>query len=104
VTDFILAYLDRDLSLSALSQEVGFSPYHFARLFRRTTGESPHQFVLRQRIDQAQRLLREGELPLASIALACGFANQGHLTLAFKRLLGVTPAAYRRLHIGRARL
>ncbi len=96
VTDFILAHLAQDLSLSALAQQIGFSPYHFARLFRQTTGESPHQFVLRQRIERAQQLLKEGNLSLAHIALESGFANQGHLTQAFKRHLGLTPAAYRR--------
>jgi AraC family transcriptional regulator len=51
--------------------------------------------VLRLRSEQAQRLLKETDLPLAQIALECGFANQSHLTLVFKRLFGVTPRAYR---------
>jgi len=95
VTDFILAHLNQDLSLSALAQQVGFSPYHFARLFRQTTGESPHQYVLRQRIEQAQRLLQEKDMPLAHIAIESGFANQSHLTRVFKQHLGQTPRAYR---------
>jgi AraC family transcriptional regulator len=95
VRDFVLAHLEQDLSLTILAQQVGFSPYHFARLFRRATGESPHQFVLGQRIERAQSLLRETELPLAQVALASGFAHQSHLTQAFKRSLGVTPAVYR---------
>jgi AraC family transcriptional regulator len=95
VTDFILAHLSQDLSLDALAQQIGFSPYHFARLFRQTTGESPHQFVLRLRIERAQRLLKETDIPLAHVALECGFANQSHLSLAFKRHLGLTPRAYR---------
>lgn len=95
VTDFILAHLGQDLSLDMLALQIGFSAYHFARLFRQTTGESPHQFVLRLRSEQAQRLLKETNEPLAQIALACGFANQSHLTLVFKRLFGVTPRAYR---------
>jgi AraC family transcriptional regulator len=96
VTDFILAHLDQELSLPVLAQQAGFSPYHFARLFRRTTGESPHQFVLRQRIEHAKHLLKEGDLPLAHVALESGFANQGHLTRVFKQHLGLTPAAYRK--------
>lgn len=95
VTDFVRAHLNQDLSLAALALQIGFSPYHFARLFRRTTGESPHQFVLSQRIERAKHLLREADLPLAQIALASGFANQSHLTQTFKRSLGITPAAYR---------
>ncbi len=96
VTDFVLADLRQDLSLEALAAQVGFSPYHFARLFRRTSGESPHQFVLRQRLERAQHLLRATNAPLAYIALESGFASQSHLTHAFKRLLGLTPKAYRR--------
>jgi len=95
VTDFMLAHLSQDLSLDMLAQQIGFSAYHFARLFRQTTGESPHQFVLRLRSEQAQRLLKETNEPLAQIALECGFANQSHLTLVFKRLFGVTPRTYR---------
>ena len=95
VTDFMLAHLSQDLSLDMLAQQIGFSTYHFARVFRQTTGESPHQFVLRLRSEQAQRLLKETDIPLAQIALECGFANQSHLTLVFKRLFGVTPRAYR---------
>ncbi len=96
VADFILAHLNQDLSLSMLAQQAGFSPYHFARLFRQTTGESPHQFVLRQRIERAKYLLKEADLPLVHIALESGFANQSHLNRAFKRHLGFTPAAYRK--------
>ncbi len=95
VMDFTLASLKQDLSLAVLAQQTGFSAYHFARLFRQTTGESPHQFVLRQRIEQAQRLLKETDAPLTYIALECGFANQSHLTLVFKRHIGITPRAYR---------
>ena len=95
VTDFISANLGRDLSLRALAEQVGFSPYHFARLFRQTTGESPHQFVLHQRIEKAKYMLRATNAPLAHIALESGFADQSHLTRSFERRLGLTPKAYR---------
>jgi AraC family transcriptional regulator len=95
VVDFIQAHLDQDLSLDALAQQTGFSPYHFARIFRQTIGESPHQFVLRQRIMRAQRLLAENEMPLAQVAIESGFASQSHLTQTFKRYLGATPRAFR---------
>lgn len=99
VTDFILAHLGQELSLEALAQQIGFSPYYFARLFRQTTGESPHQFVLRHRLTQAQRLLKETGMPLTQLALEAGFANQSHLTQVFKRHLGLTPRAFRQDHI-----
>jgi AraC family transcriptional regulator len=95
LTSFILDHLNQNLSLETLAQQIGFSPYHFARLFRQTTGESPHQFVLRQRLEVAQRLLKETDLPLTQVALGVGIPNQSHFTQAFKRHLGMTPLIYR---------
>lgn len=95
VQDFMLAHLGKDLSLETLAQQIGFSPYHFARLFRKATGASPHQFVLRKRIERAQWLLQGSDMTLADIAGACGFADQSHMTQVFKRALGLTPHAYR---------
>jgi AraC family transcriptional regulator len=96
VVDFMRAHLAEDLSLDALAQQAGYSAYYFARLFHQTVGESPHQFVLRQRIGQAQRLLKETDMPLAQIAVETGFAGQSHLTGVFKQHFGLTPRAYRR--------
>jgi AraC family transcriptional regulator len=95
VTDFVLQHLSQELSLEALARQIGFSAYHFARLFRETTGETPHQFVMRQRIKRAQHLLKWSHESLAQIALESGFANQSHLTQVFRRHLGLTPRAYR---------
>jgi AraC family transcriptional regulator len=75
---------------------VDLSPYYFARMFRRATGESPHQCVLRQRLERAQWLLQTTTLPIVDIALQCGFANQSYLTTVFKRRFGLTPQRYRR--------
>ncbi len=95
VTDFIQAHLDQDLSLDQLAQQAGLSPYHFSRMFRQTTGESPHQFVLGRRIELARQLLTETDAALAQVALQSGFASQSHLSSVFKRRLGLTPRAYR---------
>jgi AraC family transcriptional regulator len=97
--EYIVAYLDRDLSLDTLAHQLGFSPYHFARLFRATTGESPHQFVVNKRIEVAQQLLKTSDLPLAQIALAVGFPNQSHFSRVFKQRRGITPAQYRHAHV-----
>lgn len=97
VIDYIQSNLAQPLSLEGLATQAGYSPYHFARLFREATGESPYQFVLRQRVEQAQHLLRAGRLPLLDVALACGFASQSHMTRLFRQQLGVTPGAYQRL-------
>ncbi|HZR44732.1 MAG TPA: AraC family transcriptional regulator [Ktedonobacteraceae bacterium] len=95
LVEFILAHLSEDLSLEVLAQQVGFSPYHFTRLFREATGETPHQFVQRQRVERAKKLLRDSDVPLAHVALECGFANQSHLTRVLKRHLHLTPRVYR---------
>jgi AraC family transcriptional regulator len=102
VVDFVQSHLNQDLSLDTLAQHTGFSAYHFARLFRSTIGESPHQYVLRQRVERAQALLQRSDLSLAEVALATGFAHQSHLTQQFKRHVGVTPSAYRREQAPRA--
>ncbi len=95
LTTFILDRLNQPLSLETLAQQVGFSSYHFARLFRQATGESPHQYVLRQRLAVAKRLLKETDLPLTHVALEVGIPNQSHFTQAFKRYCGMTPLVYR---------
>jgi AraC-like DNA-binding protein len=98
VVDFVQTHLSQDLSLACMAQHIGFSAYHFARLFRRTTGESPHQYVLRKRVERARLLLEQPNLPLVEVAFATGFANQSHLTQQFRRQFGVTPSVYRREH------
>jgi AraC family transcriptional regulator len=102
VTEFIRVHLTDDLSLEDLARQVGFSAYHFARLFRQATGHSPHQFVLLQRLEHAQNLLKKTDLSLTDVALESGFANQSHLTQVFKRRLGITPRTYRQTHTPRA--
>jgi len=95
VEDYIQSHLDQELSLETLAQQIGFSPHYFARVFRQTTGESPHQYVLRHRIVHAQRLLTENKIPLAQVAFACGFVNQSHFSKTFKSYVGTTPRTYR---------
>lgn len=91
VGEFVNAHLQQDLSVEVLAQQTGYSPYHFTRLFRQATDQSPYQFVLQQRVAHARQLLRESDMPVAEIALVSGFANQSHLTRMFRRMLGTTP-------------
>ena len=93
--EYIHTHLDTELSLAALATTVGMSPYHFARLFKQSTGRSPHQYVIDQRIAQAKHLLATTEGPIATIAYQVGFASQSHLARHFRRRTGVTPKAYR---------
>lgn len=97
VVDHVEAHLAGDVSLDRLAAVAGFSARHFLRLFRASTGLSPHQYLIRARVERAKTLLAGGELPLAQVAAAAGFAHQQHLARHFGRLVGVSPGRYRRL-------
>ncbi len=103
VTEHIREHLDQDLTLARLGAVVYMSPYHFARLFQRSTGVPPHQFVVRTRIDRAVTLLAARDLPIARISRAVGFRTASHFSTVFRRVTGVTPRAYRAGHLQAAR-
>jgi AraC family transcriptional regulator len=95
VLEYIHEHLDGALSLDHLAAVARVSPYHFARLFKNSTGLPPHQFVIAQRVERAKELLRERDpLPLAEVATEVGFSDQSHFTRHFKRLVGVTPRRF----------
>jgi AraC family transcriptional regulator len=94
---FIDAHLRGDPSVSDLAKECRLSTSHFARAFRQATGMPPHRWVMKRRIERARELLLEGELDLAELALACGFADQSHFTRTFGRSEGHSPGKWRRL-------
>lgn len=96
VIDYIDAELDQDLSLAALAEVADYSPAFFARAFKRHTGESLHQYVLRRRIARAKQLLLASDAAISRIAAETGFSSQSHLTSAFRRFMGQTPGALRR--------
>ncbi|MGH9423351.1 MAG: helix-turn-helix domain-containing protein [Thermoanaerobaculia bacterium] len=96
VIEFIRSNLADNVSLLVLADQAHISPFHFARLFHRTVGLPPHQFVLRLRIHRAIALLRAGRTPFAQIAVACGFHDQPHFIRAFRMVTGVTPTQHAR--------
>jgi AraC family transcriptional regulator len=96
VIDYIEAHLGEDLSLLTVAAEAGMSPAHFAREFKRAMRTSVHKYLLGRRVESAAALLAATEQSVAEVALATGFSSQAHLTTAFQRLNGTTPAAYRR--------
>ena len=95
VTEYIQQNLDKDLRLAELAALVYMSPYHFARLFKGSTGVPPHRFVVRQRIARASAFLATQGLSVAQISRMVGFRTPSHFTTVFRRALGVTPGAYR---------
>jgi AraC family transcriptional regulator len=92
--DYMQAYLAEDISLAAIATELGMSQYHFARLFKQSTGYSPYQYVIKCRIERARELMMQERQSITDIALQVGFASQSQFGRHFKRLTGVTPKQF----------
>lgn len=92
VLDYIGDNLGGDLSLANVAAVATFSPFHFARCFKQSVGQSVHQFVLEKRVALAKALLQKGTMTVAEVAIASGFSDQTHLGRHIKRQLSVTPA------------
>jgi AraC family transcriptional regulator len=87
--------LAEPLHLSQLAAEVGYSPDYFLRLFSATFGLSPHRYVTGRRVERAKAMLLDRDIPLVTVAFACGFSSQAHFSTVFKMHAGVTPGKYR---------
>jgi AraC family transcriptional regulator len=97
IKDYINTHLDLDLKLTELSSIAQISTYHFLRLFKKSVGMTPHQYILQQRIDRAKYLLKSSNLDISEIAFMVGFCDSSHLTRCFKSSLGKTPSQWRQL-------
>ncbi|VEP17027.1 conserved hypothetical protein [Hyella patelloides LEGE 07179] len=93
VIDYIYSNLDKNLTLTQLAAVIQLSEYHFARLFKQTTGKAPHQFQLQCRINRAKELLLKN-MAIAEVAQTTGFSSQSHLNYHFKRRVGATPKQF----------
>lgn len=89
--DYIHTHLERDLSLVEIARIINISPSYFASLFKRSTGISLHQYVIKHRVERAKLLLTTTDLAIANIAFQVGFSSQSHLIQHCKRLTGMTP-------------
>lgn len=96
VIEFIEDNIAQPLNLSALAAVAQFSEFHFSRMFKRSTGLTPHRYVLERRIVRAKELLVTSNLPLHEISALLDFGDQSHMTTVFKRLTGVTPGQFRK--------
>src|SRR5262249_4051661 len=100
VIEYIAHHIERDLSLSELAGLIDISPYHFARMFKQSTGVAPHRYVLGKRIERAKNLLTDKDLSIVDVCLAIGLQNQSHFCAAFHKIVGVTPTRYRNECLG----
>jgi AraC family transcriptional regulator len=89
--EYIQDQLDTELTVSGIAQAVCLSPYHFTRLFKESTGQSPYQYVVDARVKKAKELLTTGKLTISEAAHHVGFVDQSHLTRHFKRVFGLPP-------------
>jgi AraC family transcriptional regulator len=95
----VLDHIERNyggsITIEDLAKVAALSAAHFSRVFKEVTGDTPYQFVMDYRVEQAKRMLADRERPLIDVALACGFADQPHFTRVFKQLTGKTPREWR---------
>lgn len=97
--DFLRASYSEPISVAAVAAHSGLSPYHFLRTFRAAVGMTPHSYLTQVRVAAAKRRLAGG-MSAAQTALECGFFDQSHMALQFKRLSLVTPGRYQSAYKG----
>lgn len=95
VDDYVKANLDKKIILRDMARQVDLSTSHFSRLFRKSSGKTPHQYVIEQRIDLAKSLMTNFRYSLLDIAIASGFCTHQHFSKVFHRITGHTPRQYR---------
>ena len=94
---FINDHLEQDLRLADIASLVSMSTYHFARMFKLSTGLTPHQYIVKQRLDKAKELLRYSQIAIADVGYLVGYKNSSHFTRVFRRHIKTTPKAYRNM-------
>ena len=96
----VLTYVDSNLDTPIRNKDLAavarLSEFHFNVAFRKSVGHSPHEYIIRRRIERAQGLMLSTEKTLSEIAAECGLADQSHFTRLFRRFVGESPAAWRR--------
>jgi AraC family transcriptional regulator len=95
IMNAVLEHPEGDHSLEEMSAVAGITPSHFCRVFKKATGISPHQYVMKARLDRAQELLVQTDMPLAALSETLGFQSQSHFSRAFRQYAGIAPSGYR---------
>lgn len=95
--DYVESRLGEEVDLTSWAREAGLSPYHFARLFKQTTGSTPHQYLLHRRVERAKTLLAEPQTTISAVSYDLGFASQSHFQRVFRQHTQMTPGEWRSL-------
>jgi AraC family transcriptional regulator len=95
IEDYVRAHLAESISIEKLAELAELSPFHFSRVFKQATGMTPLQFVTRERMLQAQQLIRETSRSLIEIALEVGYTGPSHFAQVFRRTVGMAPTQFR---------
>jgi len=96
VTAYMREHRDEEVGLDELAALVNLSRFHFCTAFRKATGQTPHNWLIAERIGEARRLLAMADLPVTEVALAVGYQTPSAFAAAFRKLVGVTPTEFRR--------
>lgn len=93
--EYINEHLTEEVSLAEISAELGMSQYYFCRLFKQSTGMTPHTYLVQQRVERSKQLLKQAEGTINDIAIECGFANPSHFAKCFRQYTGISPKQFR---------
>lgn len=96
VLQLVDEHLNEPLHVGELARAACLSPFHFARMFKRSMGETPHAYVTRRRMEVARELLAASPLPIREVSRRTGFRTQAHFSGVFRIRVGMTPGEYRR--------
>ncbi len=96
VLDYIAVNYGKNILLEDLAAQADLSPSHFSRLFKQAIGQSPYQFLMAYRVEQAKQMLDKPNALMIDIAFSCGFSDQAHFSRTFKKIEGLTPKQYQR--------
>jgi AraC family transcriptional regulator len=95
VKELVHAKMEDGLTIQEMAQAVDLSTGHFCHMFRKSTGQSPRQFVRRRQVERAKEMLRNAEARVLDVAVACGFKTQQHFARVFRQVCGTSPSEYR---------
>jgi AraC-like DNA-binding protein/DNA-binding GntR family transcriptional regulator len=104
VTELVHEKIEDELSLDEMAESAGLSTGYFSQMFRKSTGETPHHFLLRHRIERAKDMLRDPDTRVLDVAVAGGFKTQQHFARVFRKMCGASPTEYRQECLGTTRL